>query len=388
MKFNIRSLAAFAMICFLTLFVGCGSGGGGSSTGGSGGTGTLALSLTDAPSQDYEAVYVTIDKVEVHLGGNEASPRNWETIVEPRKTYNLLELTNGVLEELGETDLPAGHYTQMRLFIGTEPDEGVNLYGDPHEYANYVIESGTTHELRVPSDVIKLVRNFTVGEKQRTELILDFDASKSVVRRGSSGKEYNLKPTIKVLDAIALYFIEGTVLDGEGNPLAGIPVSAQNFYPDAVPEDEVVVEASSRTDSNGDFLLLFQQEGPYNIVAYEDRYGLDFECPVYADTTSGATTELRLLDFESGVTGYVGGEVKVTGGGDATIRFRAPECGVIELKSITITVESGVSALYKEILPVSEAYYEVVASSPGEETKVVSDVTVKSGVSTIVNFNF
>ena len=144
MKFNIRSLAAFSMICFLTLFVGCGSGGGGSSTGGSGGTGTLALSLTDAPGQDFDAVYVTIERVEVHLGGNENSPKNWQEIPPPdsgvspfvKKTYNLLELTNGVLEELGLTELPAGFYTQMRLFIGEDPDDGVNIFGDPHDYAS------------------------------------------------------------------------------------------------------------------------------------------------------------------------------------------------------------------------------------------------------------
>jgi len=135
MKFNIRSLAAFSMICFLTLFVGCGSGGGGSSTGGSGGTGTLALSLTDAPA-DFEAVYVTIERVEVHLGGNEASPKNWQEITPSgetefvKKTFDLLRLRDGVMQELGTTELPAGQYTQMRLFIGDVAD------CPEHPYAN------------------------------------------------------------------------------------------------------------------------------------------------------------------------------------------------------------------------------------------------------------
>jgi hypothetical protein len=72
---------------------------------------------------DFEAVYVTIERVEVHLGGNEASQNNWQAINPPesgvtgfvKKTYNVLELTNGV-RRLGSN--PAGFYTR-RLFIGT-----------------------------------------------------------------------------------------------------------------------------------------------------------------------------------------------------------------------------------------------------------------------------
>jgi|PlaIllAssembly_1097288.scaffolds.fasta_scaffold114953_2 hypothetical protein len=411
MKFNIRSLAAFSMICFLTLFVGCGSGGGGdSSTGGSGGTGTLALSLTDAPSADLAAIYVTIERVEVHLGGYENNPNNWQEIpplesgVSPfvKKTYNLLELTNGVLEQLGLTELRAGFYTQMRLFIGTEPDEGVNRFGDPHKYANYVIESGTTEQIpmKVPSGTqtgIKLVKGFSVEKDRLTELILDFDAAKSVHKAGNSGK-YILQPTIKVLDAIALHFIEGAVFDDNDNPLQGVLVTAQKYNSSATDKDKVVVEATSITDANGEFLLLLRQLGPYNVVAYKNTYSFDYKCGVDAviDTMSGVTTELRLLDLETEPPGYgyVGGNVAVKDGGDVTISFRAPaegqNCeGKIEVKSETIYDVDALGSPYEEILPVSEEpYYEVVAWS-GVTTDVRSGVTVQSEKTTVLeDFNF
>ena len=118
-----RIMSCVSTILIAVLFIGCGGGGGGSSSGG-GGVGTLSLSLTDGPSPAYKAVYVTITEVQVHQPGtNENNQRNWYSVDMPRTpmTVNLLDLVNGVREDLGLVDLEAGAYTQMRLIIGQAP---------------------------------------------------------------------------------------------------------------------------------------------------------------------------------------------------------------------------------------------------------------------------
>jgi hypothetical protein len=57
------------------------------------GNGTVKLSITDAPidTDGIEGVYITINEVHYHLGGN-----NWkEFVFEEPKTYNLLDLQRG-----------------------------------------------------------------------------------------------------------------------------------------------------------------------------------------------------------------------------------------------------------------------------------------------------
>ena len=126
------------------LIIACGGDGGGSAGSGSGGTGSLALSLQDAPTDDYQAVYVTIKEVQVHRGGSGDSDAGWETVASPNATYNLLELVNGVREELGLATLASGSYTQMRLILGQNPDNGINIFSEAHPFPNYVIEKGPT----------------------------------------------------------------------------------------------------------------------------------------------------------------------------------------------------------------------------------------------------
>lgn len=178
-----------ALACAVGLAA-CGGGGGGEAQG------TLRLALTDAPPCGYDRVHVTIEKVRVHRSASAgANDAGWSEIVLPApRRVDLRTLTNGVLFELGQTALPAGRYTQLRLVLA--PNTGA----DP--LANSVTPTGANETpLTTPSaqqSGLKLNVDLEVGANQIADFVLDFDACRSVVRRGASS-QYNLKPVITVL---------------------------------------------------------------------------------------------------------------------------------------------------------------------------------------------
>jgi len=231
------------------LLAGCGSGGGEDGSG----TGTLGVSLTDAPACGFDAVNVTVRQVRVHQsGGASESAGGWSEItLNPARKINLLDLTNGVLEYLGETALPAGHFTQLRLVLVPNSASG--------PLNNSVLPSstpGTEIALVTPSAVqsgIKLSHQFDVTAGQRMDLVLDFDACRSVVTLGNG--RYLLKPVIKViptaLNGIA-GFVDASLLDGT------VTVSAQL--------DGAVVRSTSPDAFTGAFIVARLDPGNYDVV--------------------------------------------------------------------------------------------------------------------------
>ena len=208
-----KSLIGLMGLLLAGLVAGCGSGG----DGGGGATaqpGTLGVSLTDAPACGYDEVNVTVSRVRVHRSDSaDENSSGWTDIAlsSPRK-INLLNLNdptqaNGALDYLGETSLPVGHYTQVRLVL-------VPNSGSPNPpFANSIVLEGQVQEIKLdtPSAVqsgIKLVNEFDVPSGQRVDLLLDFDACKSIVRTGNG--TYKLKPVIKVIPFV-LNGIEGFV---------------------------------------------------------------------------------------------------------------------------------------------------------------------------------
>jgi hypothetical protein len=248
-----KACGALLLVAFLA---GCGGGGDGTDGGGSG---TLGVSLTDAPACGFDAVNVTVRQVRVHQSEDAAgNAGGWSEItLQPPRKINLLDLTNGVLEYLGETALPAGDYTQLRLMLSA------NDASNP--FRNSVVRSagsGAQIALTTPSAVqsgIKLIHDFDVPAGERVDLVLDFDACRSVVALGNGG--FLLKPVVKVVPT-ALNGITGHV----DAALLGsnVVISAQ--------QNGFVIRSTVPQAPSGAFRLARLEPGDYDVViAAQDR---------------------------------------------------------------------------------------------------------------------
>ncbi|MCV0439086.1 MAG: DUF4382 domain-containing protein [Hydrogenophaga sp.] len=227
---NTHPFRRWAAALALAALGACGGGGDGGSA-----SGTLRLALTDAPACGYDEVNVTVRQVRVHQSSTAVdSDSGWSTIeLTPPRRLDLLTLTNGVLEELGQTGLPAGTYTQLRLVLED------NTPGNP--LANSVIPSGGAETpLKTPSGAqsgLKISTALTVAPDQVADFVLDFDACRSVVVAGMSG-QYLLKPVLRVLprtetgvqgEVAAALVVSGTTVSLQQN---GVPVRATSPAPD------------------------------------------------------------------------------------------------------------------------------------------------------------
>lgn len=375
---SVRWISLLAMMLVSGGFYGCGS---------SAADGQMSLSLTDAATDQYNGVYVTIDEVQVPR--SETSGNSWQTILTPQKTYNLLDLANGVRESLGIASLTAGHYTQMRLVLGNSPDAGINILSQSHPFANYVIDTDNTyHELKVPSGSqtgIKIVQGFDISANETTELILDFNAAASVVIAGSSG-QYLLKPTIKILTTTEFAILNGTITAAaDGSVLAGALVTAQVFDSAAVDaRDRVSVESGTVSDDAGSYAL-FLEPSSYTIVAYKTGFAPSASA---VTLVAGSTST---LDFAlvAATMGAVSGTVTISGADSetfATLSFRQSMTiadSLQEIEVMSLNVGSGGS--YAINLP--DGTYTVVSSSANQTTQT-STVTVVGNASVTLDVNF
>jgi hypothetical protein len=275
---NHFTLLTWLMGFLLTVVAaGCGSDGGGSTQ-----AGVLGVSMTDAPACGFDEVNVTVSKVRVHQSSSASeNAAGWTDItLTPARKINLLTLNdptqpNLALESLGETPLAAGHYTQLRLVL--VPNGG----GSP--FANSVVLTGTTNEIALdtPSAVqsgIKLIHQFNVGSGQRVDLLLDFDACKSIVTHNNG--TYKLKPVIKVIPFV-LNGIEGFVDTALLN--SHVVVSAQV-------NGEIVRATVLNTVTGKFFLAHLDAPANYDVVITADGHATAVIAAVPVPSSTSITT--------------------------------------------------------------------------------------------------
>ncbi len=197
----------------------------------------LRVSLVDAPA-DYEAVYIDIEDVLINPGNEEdewVSLTGFEPVV-----YNLLELTNGYSAFLGEAELPEGKINEIRFVLGEDNE----LWMDG-EVIPLKVPSGSSSGLKLKIDE-ELVGGFVY------HMIVDFDAGKSVVKAGNSGK-YILKPVLRAQFQSVSGAISGVV----------IPADVKSIIYAVMDGDT----ASTYADTAGNFMIHPLYPGLYSIIA-------------------------------------------------------------------------------------------------------------------------
>jgi hypothetical protein len=227
---------------------------------------TFEIRMHDAPTDELSEVNVHVLEVRVQHSSN-----GWVTIGEPDEVYNLLDLVNGNIVTLGENEVEGGRYNQVRLILG--------------ENNTVVNHDGETFELNTPSaqqSGLKLNIHSDLEAGVRYVLMLDFDASKSIVVTGN--QDYILKPVIRAYEVAQTGTIGGTIVPSES--MSRI---------DAMVADTVY--ASTYAGTNGEFLLIGLEPITYSVQVHARVGEFSAISITGVNVEAGARTELGELEL-------------------------------------------------------------------------------------------
>jgi hypothetical protein len=353
--------SSFIQLCGVALSLilwGCGM-----QNGQSGGTGTLRVSLIDAAACGFDHVFVTVSKVRVHQSSNaNENDMGWSDIDLPSpKKIDLTSLVNGAFQGLGQTPLSAGHYEQIRLVLvantqGDPPYNSVVLSDDPNK---------TEVALATPSAVqsgLKLIHEFDVPADTVVDLVLDFDACHSIVKKGNGNGGYLLKPVISVIPTVVSGAIAGFVDPQLLNPMVYAEQAGQ------------AVKTTMPDATTGSFTLFPLQQGNYDVVITADDAATAMiqSVPVTAQGNTAVSTDTAPITLTGSATHTVSGNItpsveatvratqtftsgptmevrstSVTDSYSLTLPVGAPSLGTYGSLPITLTADGAVAGKYQ-----------------------------------------
>jgi len=281
--------------------------------------GRINIQLGDSPYPIHliSSTMVTIDKVEIrkHMVNDMGETQDSFIVInDGEMVVNLLELTNGITEQIGTADLGAGTYDMIRLHVVS---------------ATVELKDGSTFDLKVPSGSssglkIKINPAIQLAEGQSSDVLLDFDVSRSFVVKGRIGKHingFNFKPVIRAVYLGAAGRIEGNVSDTTGVPLENamvqvwVPSTDTATYEDndsdeghekmGIVDDKWGDESESYdnnghlvstfSDADGNYKLIGIPEGVYSVICELEGYESDTTDNVSVVAGDSTTVNFKLV---------------------------------------------------------------------------------------------
>lgn len=251
--------------------------------------GKLDLQITDAPYTDASQVVVTINRIRLqqHDGHHESFD------LSPAKTVNLLQFNSGNFATLlNDQALPSGDYDSIRLTLAD---------GNGSNFVQQL--DGGMYGLDVPGNELELDADFTIDDRGTTTLTLDVDLRRSLRAPESSGGDYRLVPSLRLINDDDAGTISGSI---PASRIGTGCAAAVYLYQGKVTPDDIggngAQPYSSTTvvaDGSGGYryTAAFLPEGTYTLALTCDANqddpaandDLDFSDPEYADVRAGRT---------------------------------------------------------------------------------------------------
>lgn len=221
--------------------------------------GYISLKVTDAPFPHslVSEANITITKVEARLkSDDESNASPFQTLYEGEIQMNLLELTNGITQSLGEVEVPVGSYDLVRVYV---------------KDANVILTDGRTFDVKVPSGEQTGIKVFIkpeliVNGGLTQELLLDFDVNQSFVSKGNTNDVtgitgFNFKPVIKASNNSVSGTLAGTVsalIDEIKTDLEGAQITIMAAD---------TINTTTFTDISGQYMVQGLSGGSYKVIA-------------------------------------------------------------------------------------------------------------------------
>lgn len=241
------------------------------------GSGRLSVRLTDAPFP-YDLVAeanVTVFRVEARRM-DETDEESMEAengmdedegsspfivLMEEEIPVNLLDLTNGNTMSLANLEVPQGTYDLVRVYV-----RGVNV----------VLVDGRTFDLKVPSGEQTGIKVFikpgiNVVGGLSSDLLLDFDVSRSFVARGNTKRVdgingFNFKPVVKASNLSTAGTLMGQVTSLEEE----MEIALEGAQISILAAD--TLNTTGFSDMDGNYAIMGLEVGTYKAFAESEGY--------------------------------------------------------------------------------------------------------------------
>ena len=227
-----------------------------------GNMGNLKIKVTDDPFKIniVESATVTINKIELRKAGtNDDNENKFIVLSEEPVTFDLFKLRNGVTEEMINLSIPEGNFDMIRLFVS---EAGLKIKDQTNNF-RLKIPGGSQTGIK-----IFISPGLRVAGGLTSELLLDFDLSRSFVMQGNlnNGNKVHgfiFKPVIRAANISNSGRLEGIV----SNELNELLTDAEVWI-----KNDTARISTSFTDTTGKYVMIGIPAGAYSLYAYKPDF--------------------------------------------------------------------------------------------------------------------